>query len=364
MNQPLPAPAEAWLRALAHELWPLASDERTSVIVELRGHLAARVEAGALDACLAELGPAKAFAAAYDLPGACAGAIAQVPPGIGGGAPRKTVRTLLRDTRATMRASRNGLMPIGALLVTTLTATDFLLWVAARLPYVGIAVAPLMVVRVAAVLLALSATYRLALSRTERPWRVDGGFLRFAGALAFAMCLVVTAAVAAGRAAGALAHGSDAGPVRSGAALAALALGSIALLRVQPWLAALAARRQDAGLASAWRGTRGKMTTIAGSWALLVLPVYLLHVLLNLLALRILPFDAGGMLALAGLDGLASAVLVLAAAFLNAAVLRWILDEPVPAPSPFATEMPAAELVDAARARLDRLLQAQPVRAA
>jgi hypothetical protein len=49
---------------------------------------------------------------------------------------------------------------------------------------------------------------------------------------------------------------------------------------------------------------------------------------------------------------------------LNAAVLRWILGEPVPAPSPFATDKPAPELVDAARARLNRLLQAQPVRAA
>jgi len=363
MTQPRPARGEAWLSALAHELWPLASDEAAAVVAELRGHLAARAEAGALDECLAALGPPKAFAAAYDLPGERARTIAPVPAGMSGEA-RKTVRILLRDTRATLRASRNGLMLVGALLVTILTATDFLLWTASRLPSVGIAVAPVTAIRIATLLSALSATYRLALSPVERPWSVDRTFFKFVGALAIATALVVATALAVGWTAASLAHGPAGDAIRRAAGLAALALGSIALLRVQPWLAALASRRQGFSLAAAWRGTRGRMATIVGSWAVLVLPLYLLHVLVNLLALRILPFDAGGMLALAGLDALACALILVTAAMLNAAVLRWILGEPVPAPSPFATEKPAPELVDAARTRLDRLLQAQPVRAA
>ncbi|MBV9930245.1 MAG: hypothetical protein JO013_04790 [Alphaproteobacteria bacterium] len=358
MNQPLPAPAEAWLGALTRELWPLASDERAAVIAELRGHLAARAEAGLLGQTLADLGSPKALAAAYDLPGRSEGPIAAVPAALAECG--KPVRQLLGDARATLRASRNGLPLVGAVLVTTLTATDFLLWLASRLPWVGVQVGPVMALRVTAVLLAFSAAYRLALSPRERAWSVDRGFLGFAAALAVASLVAMAAALVAARAAAAL-GGAEA--VRRVVALVMLVLGSIALLRLQPWLAALAARRQGFGIAAAWCGTRGKTATIVGAWATLVLPLYLLHALLNLLALRVLPFGAGT-LALAGLDAMISALIVVGAAMLNAAALRWLLSEPVPAPSPFATDPPPPELVDAARARLDRLLRFQPVRAA
>src|SRR5437764_242705 len=81
-----------------------------------------------------------------------------------------------------------------------------------------------------------------------------------AGALGLAPVATIVAALAVGRAAGALAHGLAAtDAIRRGAGLAMLALGSIALLRVQPWLAALAARREGFGPAAAWRGTKGRM---------------------------------------------------------------------------------------------------------
>jgi hypothetical protein len=357
MDEPLPPRAEAWLAALEGELWPLASDERGAVIAELRGHLAARAGAGGLEEALAALGRPEAMAAAYDVPGR-SGSIAAVPAGLAIAA-RKSVRALLRDVRATLRASRNGLPLVGALLFTVLTSTTFLLWLDARMPWVGIATAPVMAVRVAAVLLAFSAAYRLALSPTERPWAVDRGFLAFSGALIVATAVSVALALMAGRAAGLM--GGEA--VRRAVALAMLVLASIALLRIQPWLAALAARRSGFGLAACWRGTRGRMGTIVGAWAAAVLPLYLIHMALNVAALKLLPFAVGS-LALAAADAIACAGIVIGAAMLNAAVCRWAAGEPVPAPSPFATGRPEPELVDAARARLERLLRAQPVRAA
>lgn len=351
MTNPLPRPAEAWLAALERELWALASDERSAIVAELRGHLAVRSEAGRLDETLTALGSPRALAEAYDLPGQPTG-IAPLPEI---GANPKTVGRLLRDVRATLRASRNGLPLAGALLVTTLTSTDFLLWLGVRMPAVGVATAPLMAVRIGVVLAAFSATYRLTLSPTERPWAVDRGFAAFAGALLAASLAGVSLALVADRAAG-LAGGPNTG---RGVALAMLAVASLALLRIQPWLAALAACRRGFGLAASWRGTRGRMRTIAGAWAVLVLPLYILHVLLNLLALRVLPFGPGD-LALAAADSVDCALIVLGAAMLNAAVYRWIVGEPVPAPSPFATEGAAPELIEAARARLDLLLRARP----
>jgi hypothetical protein len=343
MTDALPRPAEAWLAALEHELWTLASDERASILAELRGHLAMRSAAGRLDEALGALGSPRALAAAYDLPGQPAG-IAPFP-GIGAG--HRTTRALLRDVRATLRASRNGLPLVGALLVTTLTATDFLLWLGIRLPSVGVAAAPVTAVRIAALLAAFSAAYRLALSRSERPWALDRGFTAFAAALLAATLAGLSLALLAGRAAGAVAGAG----VGRAVALAMLATVSLALLRIQPWLAALAALRPGFGLAASWRGTRGRMRAIAGAWAVLVLPLYLLHVLLNALALRILPFGPGD-LALAAADSIVCALLVVSAAMLNAGVYRWIAGEPVPAPSPFATEAADAERVAEARIRM------------
>jgi hypothetical protein len=359
MDQPLPPRAEAWLAALAHELWPLASDERAAVLAELRGHLIERAAAGSIEETLTALGTPAALAAAYDVPGRPGRGLAPFPEGFSSGG-KKSLGALLSDMRATLRASRNGLPLVGALLFTVLTATSFLLWMDARMPQVGVETAPLMLVRLGAVLMAFSAAYRLALSPTERTWAVDRGFLAFCVAFVLGSLVSVGVALAVGRGAGWLAHSEN---VRRFAGLGMLAGMSCALLRVQPWLAALGARRGGFGLRDCWRGTRGRMATIVGAWAALILPLYLLHTLLNVLALRVLPFGSGS-LALAAIDALLSTAIVLGAVMLNGAAYRWIVGEPIPAPSPFATGAGEPELVEAARARLDRLMRAQPVRAA
>jgi hypothetical protein len=62
-------------------------------------------------------------------------------------------------------------------------------------------------------------------------------------------------------------------------------------------------------------------------------------------------------LILAGIDGIASTVMALAAVLLNATVFSWITGEPTPAPRPFGSEQPRADLIEAARIRLGQLIQ-------
>jgi hypothetical protein len=269
---------------------------------------------------------------------------------------------VVADVRATLRASRNGLWTVGWLLVTSLTATSFLLWTQVRMPWVGIATAPIMLVRIAVVLLAFSAAYRLALAPRERPWALDRGFFAFAAALVLVTAIGVVAARARGRATVAAA---TAFAVRGLAGLAALVALSCALLRVQPWLAALASRREGFTLAHAWRGTSGRMTSIVKGWAVIVLPAYLVHAALNVLALNLLPFGPASLL-LAALDAIVCAGIVMGAAMLNATALRWIAGEAIPAPNPFSTEAPPPALVEEARLRLRHLAgpRPQPVSAA
>jgi len=148
-------------------------------------------------------------------------------------------------------------------------------------------------------------------------------------------------------------------------ALVTLAFFSGLLLRIQPWLAALAAERHGFTLRASWAGTRGRMGNILKGWAALVLPLYVLHFALTLIALELLPFGPGTLF-LAGVDGIVSAGVAMAAILLNATAFRWAAGEPIPAPRAFGSERPDEALVEQARARLRPVLQRglrQPVSA-
>jgi hypothetical protein len=86
----------------------------------------------------------------------------------------------------------------------------------------------------------------------------------------------------------------------------------------------------------------------------LVLPLYVLHFLSSYAAVRLFPLGVA-QLALAGLDGIVSTVMALAAVSLNATVFRWVTGDPTPAPRPFGSEQPSADLIEAARLRLSQL---------
>lgn len=367
MEIQLPAAAESYLRQLDSALWPLSPGERAAVLLELRGHLTDRWRQGAepLERALAALGDPAALARAFVEAGAGETyrkvgmrgrtLVAAELPREYSAAPRPLPLTeVVRQVRATFLASRNGLFMVGAVLVTVLTATNFLAWAAKLLPGSSLAVEPVMVVRVGAVLLALAAAYRAALSEEERLWSIDLSTLRFAAAMLGV--LAVAAAGVAGMAALAVAVG--AGPaVRTAVAIATLVAFSIILLRIHPWIGGLAAGRRDMTLRSMWRGTQGRMINIVKGWLVLVLPLYLLHAALNAAALYAVPLGQAH-LALALADAVVAAAMALAAVMLNATVFRWAAGEPIPPPSPFSTEQPNEDLIEEARLRLRRMIEA------
>jgi uncharacterized membrane protein len=368
MDERLPAPAERFLRSLNKALWTLASDERDSILLELRGHLADRaaLDGRALEDALKELGTPEALAAAFDHDRGAG--LARVPESHSGPRRPMSVGEVVAEVRATWRAARNGLVLVGAVLVTTLVATDFLSWMSIRLPEVGVGIAWVTAVRVLAVLLALCAGYRLVLADRVAPWSFGRSTPAFSAALAAATAVTIGGTLLIVRGSGAaftaLGLAGSAVPVlKAVATVVTLAAYSCLLLRVQPWLAALAAERDGFTLRDSWEGTRGRMGNVLRGWAALVLPLYLAHVLLNLVALRLLPFGPGT-LALAGVDGIASAGVAIATILLNSTVFRWAAGEPIPAPRPFGNESPPAELVEQARIRLRPLLRRQPVSAA
>jgi hypothetical protein len=369
MEATLPAPAERFLRSLTKALWTVPSDERDSILLELRGHLAGRAAQGpqALDAALEALGAPECLARQFDQGG---GSLAAVPDSFA--APARALRTgeVAAEVRSTLRASRHGFVLVGALFVTTLTATDFLSWVSVRLPEVGISAAGVTAARVVAVLLGFCAGYRLALSPDAPMWRVDRDSLAFsAGFVTISVASIAGTVLLARAAAAALQSGGVGGSALLAAklvvAIVSLAAFSAVFLRAQPWLAALAAGRRGFTLADSWRGTRGRMANIFKGWAALVLPLYLAHFALSLVALETLGVGPAT-LALAGIDGVVSAGAAIAAILLNATAFRWAAGEPIPAPRPFGSERPDEDLVEQARVRLHPLLQRrlrQPVSA-
>ncbi|MGZ8306627.1 MAG: hypothetical protein ACXWU6_08530, partial [Allosphingosinicella sp.] len=271
-----------------------------------------------------------------------------------------SLHAVLSQVLATWRGSREGLFTVGAVLLTALIASDWALFTLALKPSAALPAWAVTLGRTGAVLLALCAAYRLLLSSRGRVWAVDLSTVRFIGGTLATLVLGAAIAIAATRAATAgLQAAGVAGGALSGtrAALVFLALAAVAvlLLRVQPWLAALAVGRSDLSLRTSWLGTRGRMAAIAKGWAVLVLPLYLLHFLLSYAAVTQFPLGVAQLI-LAGADGIASTVLALAAASLNATIFRWITGDPTPAPRPFGSEQPRADLIEAARVRLGQLI--------
>lgn len=363
MEERLAVPAERFLLSLNKALWALPSDERDAILLELRGHLAARAAQGpeALEEALHALGPADGLARQFDQSG---GSLAAVPESFASPARSLRVGEVVAEVRATLRASRHGFLLVGALLVTTLVATDFLSWMSIRLPEVGVSASAVTAFRVIAVLLGFCAGYRLALSADAPVWRVDRAALAFsAGFVAVTLVsvagTVLLVRVASDGLAAAGVAGSPLLAVKAAVALGALGGFSAFFLRVQPWLAALAAERSGFTLADSWRGTRGRMGNILKGWAALVLPLYALHFALNLVALEGLRFGPAT-LALAGVDGVVSAGVAIAAILLNSTAFRWAAGEPIPAPRPFGSDRPEEALVEQARIRLRPVLQRMP----
>ncbi|HYJ82735.1 MAG TPA: hypothetical protein VEW26_07835 [Allosphingosinicella sp.] len=355
MESALPSAAERYLDRLERVLWALPSEERSAILLELRGHFAARD--GNVEETIEALGPPDGLARDFLAAGAGGGGPAALPEA---GTPlRLSLHAVLSQVLATWRGSREGLFTVGAVLLTALVASDWASFTLALRPDSALPAWVVTLGRTGAVLLAFCAAYRLLLSSASRAWAVDLSAIRFMGGLLAALVLTAAGAIAVTRAATA---GLDAAGLSGGAlsaaraAVAFLTLAALAvlLLRIQPWLAALAVGRRELSLRASWLGTRGRTAAMAKGWAVLVLPLYLLHFLLSYAAVKLFPLGVA-QLALAGLDGIVSTVMALAAVSLNATVFRWVTGEPTPAPRPFGSERPRADLIEAARIRLGQL---------
>lgn len=352
----LPIAAQRYLANLADGLRTLPRHERDSLILELRAHFQALRTRGdtAIDSAIADLGPAQALAAAF-VAARPAGGIAVVPPPVEApAAPPFTVRAAVRESLATLRGADERLHTAAAVLLATIAATDFMAFLAAHHADAALPRSLTMALRLAGLVVALVAAYRILLPGAARPWQLDRPLLRYVGAALALLALVGACQFAVARGLLPLLVGG----LAPGAALAtkALLVGLVTLgcaaaaLRLQPWLVALATGRSGLDAAGSWRGMRGKTRSLIGGWAVLVLPLFALHLAISAAALAVA--DPALLLALAGIDAIVATLQALLATALLVTAYRWVVDLPLPAAAPFSTAAPDPAGMAAARRML------------
>ncbi|MGZ8307345.1 MAG: HAAS signaling domain-containing protein, partial [Allosphingosinicella sp.] len=104
MESALPSAAERYLDRLERALWGLPSQERGAILLELRGHLAARAETAG--ETIAALGAPERLAQDFLAAGAGGGGPAALPEAE---TPRRfSLHAVLNQVLATWRGSREG----------------------------------------------------------------------------------------------------------------------------------------------------------------------------------------------------------------------------------------------------------------
>ena len=360
MTTELPIAAERYLENLAAGLRTLPRHERESLILELRSHFDALRTRGdaAIDAAIADLGPAQALAAEFVAARPASG-VALVPPPVEAPPARPfTLRAAVRESLSTLRGADERLRIAAAVLLATIAATDFMAFLAAQSAAAAFPRPLTMALRLAGILFALVAIYRILLPGAARPWRIDLPLLRYVGAGLALLMMVIGCQLAVARglvplfadglgAAGAMA-------VKAGLVGAVAIACVFAALRLQPWLIALATGRPGLGALESWRGMHGKTRALVGGWLVLVLPLFALHLAISAVALS--ARNPALLLGLAGFDGIVATAQTLLASALLVTAYRWVADLPLPALSPFSTAEPdPAGMATARRMLLDAI---------
>jgi hypothetical protein len=373
--------AEDYLAKLAKALWQLTPQERSTILLELRGHFADRQAQGRLHllSTLDHMGPADAIAREFveaagrqwhsmpanengkNLPAVVVRS--NVPVAY---KPRREllpVRRIIEESLQTYAAARNGIWSICAVLIPCFIALNFV----AGLQRINADMdsAPLwtfMAVRGVLIVAALVAAYRALLTQDDQIWAVSGSTVKFAGAalgmLATGWFLFLGFAAAADSALG-LASGSwmrTGVDIAGGCAIATL-LAS-AYLRIQPWAVGLAIEDPKASFIASLIGTAGRWRALITGWLIFVVPLLLIASVVNA-ATRGVPdglFVNYG-LALCMLDAVTSTALVLAIAMLNVIAFRWALDHPIPEAAPFSTRGGTAEEISRIRETMIEMLK-------
>lgn len=341
--------------------------ERDSLLLELRSHfngLNAR-GAGAVEQGIADLGPAHAlareFVAAHSA-GPAASTIAAPVEHLRTAARPFTVKAAIRETFATLKGADERLRVVGGVLLATLVVTNFMAFLAVSNPEAALPKVATMALRLVGIVFGLVAAYRIMLPGSPRPWRIDVPFVRYVGAgvallaAVVAVQLSIKAAILAG-AAGAGLTVDQVYPTRVVVAgLVTLAL-VFSFLRFQPWMIALATGRSGLTPLGSWRGMRGKTAATIGAWLVLVLPLFLLHYTLT--AFTLSAAEPRFYLPLAAIDGIVTSVQTLIVSALLVTAYRWVADQALPEPAPFASVEPGREAIEAARRMLLDAIEAR-----
>lgn len=365
MNTGLPIDAERYLANLAEGLRAMPPNEREPLAIELRAHFTALYERGE-DAVLrgiAGLGSAQALADRF-LAARSAGPAPFAPVGsMPASAARPFgTRAAMRETLATIGRADERLRLVGAVLLATLATTDVMAFLAATDPAAALPKPVTLSLRVAGLIVALVAAYRILLPGSRQPWRLDLPFVRYLGAGLLLLAAVIGVQLALKTAMFSLVPTLGYRPEQAylpHVAIAGVAtLGFVfAVLRFQPWMVGLATGRADLGLLGSWRGMRGKTAAIAGAWLAMVLPFVVLHYAISAYALTIA--DLPVHLALAAIDGIVATIETLLVSALFVTAYRWVVDVAMPEPAPFASAEPSHAAVVADRALLLAAIEAR-----
>lgn len=356
MATELPIEAERYLANLAEGLRAMPPNERRSLVLELRSHFAALQARGgsAVADGIADLGPAQALADEFVAARvAGGGATLAAPDGVTSPSARPfTVRAAIRETFATILGADERLRVVGAVLLATLAATNFMTFLAASHPEAAMPKLATIGLRLAGIIFALVAAYRIMLPGSPPPWRVDRPLARYV-AVGVALLAAVMAvqlsikAVMLGAAAGAGLTAAQVYPARAVAAGLVTLVFVFAFLRFQPWMIALATGRSDLTPLASWRGMRGKTASTASAWLALILPLFVLHYSITAYALS--AAEPRFYLPLAAIDGLVTTVQTILVSALLVTAYRWVVDQAAPEPAPFAAAEPSREAIEAAR---------------
>lgn len=343
-------------------------NERQPVILELRSHFAALHARGgtAVADGIAELGPAQALAdefVAARRAGPAAAIVAPVEHLMSTHPVRPFgVRAAIRETFATIAGADERLRLVGAVLLATLATTNFMAFLASSNPEAALPKPLTMLLRLAGIVVALVAAYRIMMPGSRRPWRLDLPLARYLGAgvallgVVMAVQLSLKAAIL-GIAAGAGFTPEQAYVPRVVAAGFVTLAFVFAFLRFQPWMIALATGRADLTPLGSWRGMRGKTAATIGAWTVLVLPFFVAHYAITAYALS--AAEPRFYLPLAAIDGIVTTAQTIIVSALLVTAYRWVADKAVPEPAPFAAAEPSREAVEAARRMVLEAIEAR-----
>jgi hypothetical protein len=361
--------AERFLRRLDKALIALPASRRESVVAEYRQRLTSHAAYGfgSLRAALNELGSAEEVAKTHLAEGAVAEtfeisscrALVPMPehrnlPVLSTFVPWRTVRG---DLQATFAASREELIPVGGAVFACATGVAILSTHAGLSGdrALGAAVDGLLLPVLLSICLA--AALRAMLTREGPVWTIDRGLATLAGIGAgLGVAAVATsAAISAVTEASSLDGWTSAGLVPAVIGALTVAMAWIAVPSL-PWVVGLVTDQR----AFSHSQGRARMLRRRRAWAAAVaatlMPLLILHVLLRAAPL-FFPIFGGPHIALAGLDGIVVAGMVLSGSAFLSVAFRWTAGETIPDPVPFTLRKASSDEVQVARRRMERLAE-------